>query len=105
MGYRYKNYCLDTVSELHDVISSDCPSVTSDGAHILICTPSSNDITVSLTEIATGTTTTRAYTPELIACDTAPAIAEIVELSWLVIGVWVVAWTFKKMADAIRGRS
>lgn len=105
MGYRYKNYCLDTVTEMHSVVASDCQTVTLDGTAIVKCTPTSTDITVSIIDISTGTTVTRAYVPEQIICDTAPALADVAEIAWLVIGVWVTAWAFKKIADTIRGRT
>lgn len=105
MGYRYKSLCLDTVEQLHEVIAADCPIVTSDGSHMLVCSPSLTEITMTLDTIPSGTPFTQVYVPQQIPCDTAPAIAEVIELSWLVIGVWVAAWGFKKMSDALRGRS
>ena len=106
MGYRYKNFCLDTVEQLHEVIAADCPVITSDGSSSIKCSPTSTDILMTVEPIpTTGLTSQQVYIPQQINCDTGPAIADAIELSWLVVGVWVAAWGFKKMADALRGKS
>ena len=105
MGYRYKNLCLDTVDELHQSIAADCPVITGNGGSSLKCTPTATDILLTVDQIpTTGITNQQTYVPEQIACDSVPSIAEVSELAWLVVAVWVAAWGYKKMADALRGR-
>lgn len=105
MGYRYSNLCLDTVEQLHQVIAADCPVITSDGGSSIKCTPSGTDILITVDHIpTTGISNQQTYVPEQIICDTAPAIADVVELAWLVVAVWVAAWGIKKMTDALKGR-
>ncbi|SFF12697.1 hypothetical protein [Nitrosomonas sp. Nm166] len=105
MGYRYKNLCLDTVEQLHEVIAADCPVITIDGSSSIKCTPTATEILLTVEAIpTTGTTNQQTYIPEQIACDTAPVIADVIELSWLVVGVWVAAWTAKKLSDVLKGR-
>ena len=106
MGYLYKNLCLDTVDELHQTIAADCPVITSNGSSSLKCTPTSTDILLTVDQIpTTGTLNQQTYVPEQIPCNSSPLIADVIELSWLVVAVWVTAWGFKKMSDALRGRS
>ncbi|PTQ76465.1 hypothetical protein C8R26_11758 [Nitrosomonas oligotropha] len=106
MGYRHKNLCLDTVEQLNEVVSADCPLITSDGSSSIKCTPSATDILITIDSIpTTGILKQQTYVPELISCDSAPAIADVIEVSWLVVAVWVTAWGIKKMADALKGRS
>ncbi|MBA3754955.1 MAG: hypothetical protein H0X02_01415 [Nitrosomonas sp.] len=105
MGYRYKNLCLDTVEQLHQVIAADCPIIASNGGSSIKCTPTTTEILITVDQIpTTGVTNQQNYVPDLIACDSAPAIADVIELSWLVVSVWVAAWAIKKMIDALRGR-
>ena len=106
MGYRHKNMCLDTAEQLYEVISADCPLITSDGSSSIKCTPSATDILITVDSIPpTGTLRQQTFVPELISCESAPAIADVIELSWLVVAVWVTAWGIKKMTDALKGKS
>lgn len=101
MGYRYRTQCVDTIDLLHEVIAADCPTISSDGVYLIQCTPSSINISVTTTEIISGTQATRAWIPDQLLCNS-PSVADTVELAWLVGGVWVAAWTIKMVAEVIR---
>ena len=105
MGFRYKTQCLDSLELLHDVIAADCPTISTDGAYVLSCVPSSTYISITRTPLDGSTSDTLQVTPVQIYCDKTGSINDITEVAWLVVLVWVTAWGFKKMADTIRGRS
>lgn len=103
MGVRYKSQCVESTL-LHDLIAADCPIITSDGAHLIKCVPSSTEITIFYTEVATNTTTSTVYQPQQILCD-GVTITDAVELAWLIVLVWVVAWTIKAISETLRTKS
>lgn len=105
MGYRFKNYCVDTVTELHDLIAADCPTVTADGSSSIKCIPTSTDISIVIDSIpTTGTPISQSYIPVQIACDTAPKIADIVDYAWAVALIWLTAWGIREVYKLIKGR-
>lgn len=104
MGYRYQNFCVDTYEEVLDLAAASCPLLTSDGTHTISCTPSSGSISLVLNTIPPNTPITGLLTPSQIACETAPKLAEIAELSWAVGLLWVTAWGVRKVYEVIRGR-
>lgn len=100
MGVRYKSQCVDSTL-LHDLIAADCPMITSDGAHLIKCVPSSTDITIFYTEVATNTTASTIYQPQQIPCE-GVTISDAVELAWMIALAWVIAWTIKAISEALR---
>lgn len=102
MGYRYLNYCVDTEQQLYDLVAANCPTIAPDGGTAITCTSNTTDVNVIINTIPLGTPINYTYQPALIACDTSPAVADIVDISWKVALVWVTAWAILKMAEAMK---
>lgn len=103
MGYRLQSQCVDESIHL-ELVAAQCPFITSDGAHLIKCVPSSTEIIIFYTEVATNTTTSTIYQPQQIPCD-GVTISDAVELAWLIALVWVVAWTIKAVSETLRTKS
>ena len=74
-------------------------------SYFTVCTANADTITVQAYQLTSGSPMTPFnITPQLINCDLSPPYtnSDIIEVSWLVVGVWVVAWGFKKMAEVIK---
>lgn len=74
-------------------------------SYFTVCTANADNITVQAYSLTNGTPQTAfTITPQLIICDFSPPYtnADVIQVSWLVVGVWVVAWGIKKMAEAIK---
>lgn len=108
MGYLYKSKCLDTVLELHQHYAQDCnDAFTNLTQYYTVCTADSSAVTAntySLKDNLQYNTVPVLIYPPQYSCDTAPKIAEVAELSWLVVGVWVAAWGIKKLIEVVRMR-
>lgn len=101
MGNYYQGKCFSTSLDLHQEIASDCPTVSPDGVYLIQCTPSETKIVVSRTDTNTLITTASDYIPQQIACDPDQAMNDATDLAWLIVGVWVAAWTVRKVAQVI----
>lgn len=108
MGYLYKGVCLDTKQEYLNQLSQDCLSGGSgSGAlstYFTTCTANTENITVQAFTLSSGAAQTAwTYTPQFFLCTPEPHTqADIIQLSWLVVSVWVIAWGFKKMIEVLR---
>lgn len=109
MGYKFLDQCYDTKQDFLNSVAQHCysPGSGSGGisSYFTSCIANTDDITVQAYLLSNGTAQTPwTYTPQLISCDflPPPTLSDSIELAWLVVGVWVVAWGFKKMAEVIR---
>ena len=78
-------------------------------SYFTVCTANADNITVQAYSLTNGTPQTAfIITPQLIACTyQAPKVfsnADVVELSWLVVGVWVAAWGIRKLSEMLDKR-
>ncbi|QOJ23595.1 MAG: hypothetical protein HRU78_07990 [Gammaproteobacteria bacterium] len=113
MGYRFQNQCYETKQEFLDALAQNCYVSASGsgglGSFFTTCTSNSDNITVQSYTLTNGTAQTPwTLTPQLIACTyQAPKVfsnADVVELSWLVVGVWVAAWGIRKLSEMMDKR-
>lgn len=103
MGNYYQGKCFSSTLDLHQEIASNCPTVSPDGAYLIQCAPSETNIVVTrITTDLVPTTTTSDYIPQQIACDPDVQLNHAIDLAWLVAGVWVLAWSFRKVAQIFR---
>lgn len=108
MGYLYKDKCLDTVLALHQQYAQDCSDAFMNLTNYYsICTADATAVTVNTYSLKDNlqynTVPVLVYPPQY-SCDTAPKIAEVAELSWLVVGVWVAAWGIRKLIEVVKMR-
>ena len=74
-------------------------------SYFTVCTANADTITVQAYQLTTGAVQTPFdITPQLINCDFSPPYtnSDIIEVSWLVVAVWVAAWGIKKMIEVIK---
>ena len=74
-------------------------------SYFTVCTANTDNITVQAYALTNGTPQTAfTITPQLITCDFSPPYtnSDVIQVSWLVVSVWVVAWGIKKMAEVIK---
>lgn len=120
MGYKYKNVCLETIDEFRQWFAQDCTGqlvTTGSGGSavgaVAQCTPVSTGVNVRLYSLSTGSAigTETLIQPPQISCTYSASsgsssasipTADIIETAWLVVGVWVAAWAFRRMASAIK---
>jgi hypothetical protein len=108
MGYLLKEKCYETKQEFINAVAQNCLSGGSgSGAlstYFTTCTANTDNVTVQAYLLSNGTAQIAwTYTPQLISCDAQPITnADVVQLSWLVVSVWVVAWGIKKMMEVLR---
>lgn len=115
MGYKYQNICLETIDDYYLAFAQECTGnfVTSGSTvgNVTKCTPVTGGVNIRLYSLSTGNPTgvDTFLTPPSISCtySSSPGslpIEDIVALSWLVAGVWVVAWGVKKIIQVIKQR-
>ncbi|WP_090697176.1 hypothetical protein [Nitrosomonas aestuarii] len=97
MSYLYQNRCFDTVQQLHENVAADCPAVSS-GASIQ-CVPSSTDIAITHTDLATLVSTTSSHIPPQIACD--PSLTDLTTIIWDISLIWIAAFTVSVIAKQL----
>jgi len=104
MGSYYKRQCYPTVTDYHQAVASDCPTVSPDGTAFFTCAADASKITFNKTSqgLLGPVTTTTYYTPGQIACDPDQQLSDAVDLAWLVVGVWVAAWCVRQIVNVIR---
>ncbi|MDP3662073.1 MAG: hypothetical protein U1D41_10160 [Nitrosomonas sp.] len=108
MGYRFQNQCYETKQDFMNALSQTCTAPSGAAglsSYFTVCTANTDDLTIQAYSLTNGTPQTPfTITPQLIACDYTPPFtnSDIIEISWLVVGVWVVAWGIKKMIEAIK---
>lgn len=109
MGYKLHGACYETLLDMHIVYAQECSKVGGQGtgAVFYYCTASETDVVIQGVVLSTGATyTPYSHTPQQIACTyEAPVtytLSDMVELSWLIIGVWVVAWCARKVVDSLK---
>lgn len=74
-------------------------------SYFTVCTANADNITVQAYSLTNGTAQTAFdITPQLINCDfsTPYTNSDVIEVSWLVVGVWIAAWGIKKMIEVIK---
>ena len=116
MGYKFNGQCLETVDDFYQAFALNCTGQIVTGAggsvgYVSKCTPGVTGVTVRQVDLSTGSAvgTNTLLQPPLISCtySSSPGslpIEDIVALSWLVAGVWVVAWGVKKIIQVIKQR-
>lgn len=104
MGSYYKRQCYPTVTEYHQAVASDCPTVSPDGTAFFSCEADASKITLKKTSqgLLGPVTTTTNYTPGQIACDPDLQLNDGIGMAWLIVGVWISAWCIKQIIDFIR---
>ena len=108
MGYRFQNQCYETKQDFMNALSQTCTAPSGAAglsSYFTVCTANADNITVQAYSLTNGTPQT-AFTiaPQLITCDFSPPYtnADVIQVSWLVVGVWVVAWGIKKMSGVLK---
>lgn len=112
MGYKFHGQCYETLYDFHVAFAQECFKVAGSGlaTNMLSCTADSGGYVVMQSyNIDQGTSGTPwNYTPQQISCTYEPpkvfSNADVVELSWLVVGVWVIAWGIKKLSEVMKLR-
>ena len=121
MGYKYQNICLETLDEFRGAFAQECTGqlvTTGSGGSavgaVALCSPVTNGVNVRLYSLSTGATmgADTLIDPPQISCTYSASsggsssasipTADIIETAWLVVGVWVTAWAFRRMASAIK---
>jgi hypothetical protein len=108
MGYRFQDQCYETKQEFLNALAQSCYKAGGSGgltSYYVTCTSNVDTITVQGYSLNAGTAQTAwSYTPQTVACDFSPPYtnADVIQVSWLVVGVWVVAWGIKKMAEVLK---
>ncbi len=111
MGYEFKGVCYETLYKFHIQFAQECYKASGSGlsAQFLSCTATPDYVTLQTLTLANGTWSTPVnYNPQQIACTYQPpkvfSNADVVELSWLVVGVWVAAWGIRKLSEMMDKR-
>lgn len=108
MGYRFQNQCYETKQDFLNALSQTCTAPSGAAglsSYFTVCTANADNITVQAYTLTNGTAQTAfTITPQLITCDFSPPYtnADVIQVSWLVVGVWVVAWGIKKMSGVLK---
>ncbi len=108
MGYRFQDQCYETKQDFINALSQTCTAPSGAAglsSYFTVCTANADNITVQSYSLTNGTANTAfTITPQLITCDFSPPYtnADVIQVSWLVVGVWVVAWGIKKMAEVLK---
>ena len=108
MGYRFQNQCYETKQDFMNALSQTCTAPSGAAglsSYFTVCTANADNITVQAFQLTNGTAQTAfTITPQLITCDFSPPYtnSDVIQVSWLVVSVWVVAWGIKKMAEVIK---
>lgn len=97
MSYYYKFRCFSSQAEYFASVAADCPSVS--GGDAIKCIPSANDLLIERTDIKTGVTTSLTYVPPVIDCP--DMTTDVIDLSWKVALVLVIAWGFRVLYKVI----
>jgi len=113
----YNGYCYATINEVAEAISSE-PFKTGANEFLWVTPSSSTGNTVNLqlykkTDVAGLSNSLGTFSRIIPTCNevgpyppvgfmSGLTLADSVELSWLVIGVWVVAFAFRSMRRPIR---
>lgn len=111
MGYKYNNICFETQAEALQYVSDSCSVVlggTTNASWVAYCKVNGSSINFLYGLLSTSGTNTSpfVYTPIFPACTFEASKvfsnADVVQLSWLVVGVWVVAWGIRKLIDIFK---
>ena len=108
MGYRFQDQCYETKQDFMNALSQTCTAPSGAAglsSYFTVCTANADNITVQAFQLTNGTAQTAfTITPRLITCDFSPpyTYSDVIQVSWLVVSVWVVAWGIKKMAEVIK---
>lgn len=97
MPYYYQFRCFNSQAEYIASVAADCPAVS--GGAAIKCTPSATDLFIERTDISTGITTSLTYVPPAIDCP--DMTADVIDLSWKVAWVLVIAWGFRVLYKVI----
>jgi hypothetical protein len=112
MGYKFQDKCYETKFDMHFAFANECQASGSAalGSLYLSCTadPAGHVIMQSYTVSNGNPGTAWNYYPQEVTCTYEPpkvfSNADVVELSWLVVGVWVTAWGIKKLIETLKLR-
>ncbi len=101
MGYLVQGRCLDTLSEADNFYASYC-GFQADGSFIYYCSVNSSGGGINFVRETTSTGALLVQTTAIShpSCDV--QVNSTSDLAWLVAGVWVVAWGFRKMIEVMR---
>ncbi len=115
MGYKLKNVCYETQAQFLEAFAQDCPITVSTpstaSGFYSFCSVNGTNIEVKAFNWSSNQEIIPAvdhiFTPQSSSCDYSASTntftnADIIELSWLVVGVWVAAWGFKKMIEVLK---
>lgn len=108
MGYRFQDQCYETKQDFINILSQTCTAPSGSAglsSYFTVCTANADNITVQAYSLTNGTAQTAfTITPQLISCDFSPPYtnSDVIQVAWLVVSVWVVAWGIRKMAEAFQ---
>lgn len=112
MGFKYRDTCYDTLAEAIQSEADQCGlTINNSSGYYWVgyCEVNGSNIQFLHNNTASSTFYTSAltYTPSYPSCTANSggstfSNADIIELSWLVVSVWVVAWGFRKMIEVFK---
>lgn len=117
MGYKYQDVCYETQADALQAVADKCGiqfigggSSTNSGAFWCKVSGSSIQMTLVTPGSNTPVSFNYLYPVTLGSCTyTAPSSStgkftnqDVIDMSWLVVSVWVVAWGIRKMIEVIR---
>lgn len=103
MGYLVQGKCHDTVSLANSHFISYCGVTNSTDTNVGYCEPPTTQgpgVVFVRENVATGVRVVQHTAIVYPSCDV--DVNSTTELAWLVAGVWVLAWGFKKMIEVMK---
>lgn len=109
MGYKLHDQCYETLFDFHVAFAQECSKIGGQGTSAIFytCVATPDYVTIQGYSAVNGSAYTPFnHNPQQISCTyQAPKSftnADVVDLSWLVVGVWVVAWGIRKLIDTFK---
>lgn len=102
MGYKSKNYCFETVEQLHSHVAAQCVPISGDYSVVCTAYDPATVIDVQSTHLGLGTQATTSFTPSLINCDYLGT--DYISFLWLLAGLMVAAFAARFVSDVVRGK-
>lgn len=102
MGYKSKNYCFETVEQLHSHVAAQCAPISGDYSVVCTAYDPATVIDVQSTHLGTGFQTSTTFSPVQITCDYLNT--DYISFLWLLAGLMVAAFAARFVSDVIRGK-
>lgn len=96
-----RGQCFNTTAEADNMYASYCGITSTDASYIIYCYPNEfGGINFVRENLSTGATIVQSSILTYPNCEV--QVGNTTELAWLVVGVWVVAWGFRKMIEVLK---